>query len=200
MAARKRGDADAAQALLDDNARNAYSAGGHNLVWRGDGNSPTLHRYYTVFQQPVGGGCRYVERLVLNQGKLEVSDFDETLSFEPDASGKQRVHDSAAGASRQLGKGPEVVLVELVDATHIRVSFDSDLDPSAASGVQVHGPAGQVKAQGAYADRIVTLTLGAPLDSSATYHLLVPAQAVRDVGGRPPQGDYTLDFTPPAQG
>jgi hypothetical protein len=197
MAARKRGDADAAQALLDDNGRSAYAAGGRNLVWRGEGNSPALHRYYTVLQQPVDGGCRYVERLVLNQGKLEVTDFDETVLFQPDASGKQRVHDSAISAARQLGKGPEVVLVELLDATHIRVSFDSDLDPSAADAVQIQGPGGPVKAQGAYGDRIVTLTLAAPLNPSATYRLVVPARSVRDVSGRTPQGDYTLEITAP---
>jgi hypothetical protein len=194
MAARARGDADAAQALLDDNGRKAYADANPPLVWKGE---PRLHRYYTVLAQPAGSGCRYVVRLVLSQGKLDVNDFDEVLSFQPDSQGKQRVHDSSATPARQPGKGPEVVLVELVDATHVRVSFDSDLDPAVAGAVEVRGPGGPVKMQGAYSDRVVTLTLAAPLDPSATYHLVVPARSVRDVGGRPPQVDYTLDFSGP---
>ena len=180
MGARARGDADAALALLDENGRRAYS-GGRTLVWRGE---PRLHRYYTILEQPSGAGCRYVVRLVLPRGNLDVS-------------GRPLVHGSTAGQPRLLGKGPEVVLVEVTDPTHLRISFDSDLDPAVSQAIQVQGPGGRLAAQGSYSDRIVTLTLSAPLDPSGTYQLLVPARGVKDVGGRQPQADYSLEFSGP---
>ena len=193
MGARARGDADAALALLDENGRRAYS-GGRTLVWRGE---PRLHRYYTILEQPSGAGCRYVVRLVLSRGNLDVNDFDEVLLIQPDVSGRPLVHGSTAGQPRLLGKGPEVVLVEVTDPTHLRISFDSDLDPAVSQAIQVQGPGGRLAAQGSYSDRIVTLTLSAPLDPSGTYQLLVPARGVKDVGGRQPQADYSLEFSGP---
>jgi hypothetical protein len=54
-----------------------------------------------------------------------------------------------------------------------------------------------VSAQGAYADRVVTLTLAHPLTSGTSYRLVVPT-SVKDVAGRTSPAEYDLDFSGPA--
>ena len=156
---------------------------------------PALSRYYTLYSEPAGaGGFRYVVRLVLSHGGRDTSQLEETVVLQPDASGKLLIHAVSAAPVRPLGKGPEVVLVQVADPTHIKVSFDSDLDPAAAQAIQLRSQSAPLTAQGAYSDRTVTLTLAAPLKSGSSYRLQVPP-TVKDVAGRTLQSEYVLDFS-----
>jgi hypothetical protein len=194
MAARVGGDATAAQAFLDRDGRQAYGAGA-NLTWSGE---PRLHRYYTILAEPLSeSSYRYVVRLVLARDGLDVAAVDETLTLQADSNGKLLIHSASAGSVRQLGKGPEVVLVELVDSTHLRVTFDSDLQPAVAQAVQLRSNGHVVTADGSYADRVLTFTLARPLEQGTSYRLVVSVR-VRDVSGRAPQAEYDLDFVTPA--
>jgi hypothetical protein len=198
MQARQKGQADQATAFLDDNGKSAYSTGQMGLVIAGD---PRFSRFYILTEsitstQP--DTATFVVRLVLTHGKLDVSDFEETLTVVRDASSKQFVIDQAtAGAHRDLGKGAEVVGV-VVAADSIRVTFDSDLDPGTITdGVQVLDSKGkQVDATATYANRTVTIT---GLDLKAgSYYKLVVLTTVRDVLGHNVASEYSLQLAGPA--
>ena len=198
MQARLLGHSDAAVTYLDVSGKQAYATGGISLLVNGD---PRFSRYYILTKvvtatQP--DSARFVVRLVLTHAKIDVSDFEETLTLLRDPASKQFVIDQAsAGAHRDLGKGAEVVGVD-VAADTVRVTFDSDLDPGTVSdGVQVLDSKGKpVEGTATYANRAVTIT-GLSLKPGAQYRLVV-STAVRDVLGHSVASEYTLDLYGPA--
>jgi hypothetical protein len=140
----------------------------------------------------------FVVRLVLTHGKLDVSDFEETLTLVRDATTKHFLIDQAtAGAHRELGRGAEVVGV-VVAADNIKVTFDSDLDPATVTdGVLVLDSKGrQVDITATYSNRTVTIT-GVDLKPGAQYKLVI-LTTVRDVGGHNVASEYDLQLLGPA--
>jgi hypothetical protein len=198
MQARQKGLPDQATAFLDDNGKHAYATGQMSLVIAGD---PRFSRFYILTEgitstQP--DTATLVVRLVLTHGKLDVSDFEETLTVIRDATTRQFVIDQAiSSAHRVLGKGAEVVGV-VVAGDSIKVTFDSDLDPGTVSdGVRVLDSKGQqVDATATYANRTVTIT-GLDLKAGAHYRLVV-LTTVRDVLGHNVASEYSLQLEGPA--
>jgi hypothetical protein len=189
--------ADAA-AFLNDNGKKAYGAGQLNLVITGD---PHFTRYYLLTQEAVGtqpDTVRFVVRLVLTHGKKDVTDVEETLTLVRDATTKQFLIDQAtAGAQRDLGKGPEVVSVD-VTATTIQVTFDSDLDPATVNGgvIVIDAKGNPVDATATYSNKMVTIS-GLDLKAGAQYRLVVMT-SVRDVNGQKLQAEYDLELLGPS--
>jgi hypothetical protein len=137
-------------------------------------------------------------RLVLSHGKIDVSDFEETLTLVRDPSTKQFLIDqAAAGAHRDLGKGAEVVGVSIAADT-VKVTFDSDLTPGTVQdGVYIVDSKGEkLEASASYADRVVTLS-GLDLKPAGKYRLVV-LTSVRDVQGHNVASEYDLDLLGPA--
>ncbi|HEY0830250.1 MAG TPA: Ig-like domain-containing protein [Candidatus Dormibacteraeota bacterium] len=199
MDARLNNKPDQATALLDDTGKKAYAAdGGLNLTITGD---PHFSRYYILTQEATGTApdtVRFVVRLVLTHAKLDVSDYEETVTLVRDASSKQFLIDqAAAGGRRDLGKGAEVVSID-VAADTIKVTFDSDLDPATVnSGVLLLDSRGnQVEATVAYASRAVTLS-GLNLAAGKQYKLVV-LTTVRDVLGHNVAAEYDLNVLGPS--
>ncbi len=189
---------DQATALLDDNGKKAYRDGGLSLTTTGD---PHFSRYYILTQEPTGttpDTVRFVVRLVLTHGKLDVSEYEETLTLVRDSSSKQFLIDQAsANARRDLGKGAEVVSVD-VAADTIKITFDSDLDPATVTGgvLLLDSKGNQVDAAAAYATRTVTLS-GLSLTAGAQYKLVV-LTTVRDVLGHNVAAEYDLSVLGPS--
>jgi hypothetical protein len=162
---------------------------------------PRFTRYYILTQgitstQP--DTATFVVRLVLTHGKLDVSDFEETLTVIRDTATKQFLIDHAtASALRDLGKGAEVVGV-VVAVDNIKITFDSDLDPGTISdGVQVLDSKGRpVDATATYSNRTVTIT-GLDLKQGSHYRLVVRT-SVRDVLGHNVASEYSLELAGPA--
>jgi hypothetical protein len=200
MQARLRGQADVASTFLDANGKQAYSAGGLNLVVTGD---PTFSRYYVLTQEVTGvqpDSARFVVRLVLTHTKIDVRDLEETLTLVRDSSTRQFVVDqAAAGTHRDLGRGAEVVGV-VVGPDTIQITFDSDLDPHGVSEgiVVLDGKGKQVDGTAAYANRTVTIS-GLDLKPGAPYRLVV-LTTVRDVQMHNIAAEYDLDLLGPATG
>jgi hypothetical protein len=198
MQARQKGQADQATAFLDDKGKHSYATGQMSLVIAGD---PRFSRFYILMESITGtqpDTATFVVRLVLTHGKLDVSDFEETLTVIRDATTKQFVIDEAtAGAHRVLGKGAEVVGV-VVASDSIKVTFDSDLDPATVTdGVLVLDSRGkQVDATATYANRTVTIT-GLDLKAGSHYKLVV-LTSVRDVLGHNVASEYSLQLAGPA--
>lgn len=192
MQARLAGQLDQAATYLDANGKQAYAAGGLDLQGNGDSR---FTRYYVLTQELTATSpetARFVVRLVLTHGKIDVSDFEETLTVVRDASTKQFLIDQAtASPQRALGKGAEVVGVELA-ADSLKVTFDSDLDPATISpGVSVVDAKGNVlPASATYANHTVTLS-GLDLKPGAQYRLVV-LTSVQDVHGQPVAAEYDL--------
>jgi hypothetical protein len=165
------------------------------------GGDPQFSRYYILTQAVTGtqpDTVRYVVRLVLSHGKIDVSDFEETLTLVRDATTKQFLIDQATStARRELGKGAEVVSVDVAAET-IKVTFDSDLDPGTVSdGVFVIDAKGKkLDATASYSNRIVTLG-GLELKAAAKYKLVV-LTTLRDVQGHNVATEYDLDLVGPA--
>ena len=198
MDARLKGDADNAGTYMDDNGKKAYAAGGSlNLLITGD---PVFSRYYILTSQITDNDPEtavFVVRLVLSHDKLDVSDLEENLTLVRDPSTKQFVVDAAsAGARHDLGKGAEVVSVDVKPDT-VSVAFDSDLDPGTVTdGVYIVDKNGKrVDANVTYANRTVTLS-GVGLKDGQQYRLVV-ATTVRDVSGNNVVAEYDLDFFGP---
>ena len=197
MQARQKGLADQAAAFLNDNGKQSYASGQVNLVIAGD---PRFSRFYILTEGITGtqpDTATFVVRLVLTHGKLDVSDFEETLTVVRDATTKQFVIDKAtASARRDLGKGAEVVGV-VVAADSIKVTFDSDLDPGTITdGVLVLDSKGKpVDAVATYANRTVTIS-GLDLKAGAQYKLVV-LTSVRDVLGHNVASEYSLQLAGP---
>jgi len=198
MDARLNNKPDKATALQDDNGKKAYGNGGPSLTITGD---PHFSRYYILTQEATGTDpdtVRFVVRLVLTHGKLDVSDYEETLTLVRDTSSKQFLIDQAAASGRRdLGKGAEVVGVD-VSADTIKVTFDSDLDPATVNtGVLILDAKGnQVEATVSYATRTVTLS-GLNLTPGTQYKLVV-LTTVRDVQGHNVAAEYDLNVFGPS--
>ena len=199
MQARLNGLSEQAGTYLDASGKAAYTSGGLNLTISGD---PKFTRYYVLTSEIVGtqpDATRFVVRLVLTHGKLDVSNYEETLTLVRDATtGKQFLIDQAtAGSHRDLGKGAEVVGVD-VDSDTVKVTFDSDLDPATVTdGVRIVDAKGkQVEATASYANRTVTLS-GLNLKGGAQYTLVVHT-SLRDVLGQNVAAEYELTFLGPA--
>lgn len=193
--------ADLAATYLDDNGKAAYRGAGLSLIISGDAQ---FTRYYILTQETVStqpDTTRFVVRLVLSHGKIDVSDFEETLTLVRDSTTKQFLIDQAtAGARHDLGKGAAVVSVSITADT-VKVTFDSDLDPGTVhDGVYISDTKGdkgeKVDATITYADRVVTLS-GLDLKPGGKYKLVV-LTSVRDVQGRNVASEYDLDLLGPA--
>jgi hypothetical protein len=201
MQARKNQDGVKASAYLDDNGRKAYSSasGGLNLVVTGD---PIFSRYYLLTQSITGDHpdtTQFVVRIVLSHDKLDVSTYEETLTLVRTQGSQQFLVDqAAAGPLLTLGKGAEVVSVE-VSPGMVKITFDSDLKPeSVATGVIILDSKGkQVGGNPLYANRTVTIS-GLDLKPHATYKLVV-LSTVQDVGGTNFAAEYDLTFGGPAE-
>lgn len=200
MDARLAGRTGDAASLLDDNGKKAYGSGQLNLAVAGD---PHVTRYYVLTQEAVGtqpDTVRIVVRLVLTHGKKDVSDFEETLTLVRDATTRQFLVDNAsAGSQRDLGKGPEVVSVD-VSSGAIQVTFDSDLDPATVNGgvVLLDSRGTPVDATVSYANKVVTIS-GLDLKQGSAYRLVVET-TVRDVQGHKVAAEYDLDLLGPSTG
>ncbi len=198
MKARLAGQSDQAKAFLTDNGKQAYSSGGLNLLITGD---KVFSRFYVLAQEVTGNQpdtARLVVRLVLAQGKLNVSHFEETLTLQRDLSTGQFFIDQAtAGPRRVLGKGPAVVGVDLAAAT-IKVAFDSDLRAETVpDGVILLDSKGkQLDGKATYANRTATIS-GLELAPGAPYKLVV-LSTVRDVLDHNVASEYDLDLVGPA--
>jgi hypothetical protein len=197
MKARLAPQSDQAKSYLTDNGKQAYSGGGVNLFITGD---PLFSRFYILASEMTGSGttARVVVRLVLAHGKLNVSEYEETLTLQRDLSTGQFLIDQAtAGPRRDLGKGPEVVGVE-VTAASVRVTFDSDLKAETVpGGVTLFDSEGrQVGAQASYSAKTATIN-GVDLTPGASYKLVVLG-TVRDVNDHSVASEYGLDLIGPA--
>ena len=115
-----------------------------------------------------------------------------------DATTKQFVIDQAtAGAHHELGKGAEVVSVDVQSDT-VKLTFDSDLDPGTVNdGVTIVDSKGkQLDATVSYANRTVTLS-GLNLKEGSQYRIVV-LTTVRDVLGQNIAAQYGLDVLGPS--
>lgn len=197
MQARQKGQADQASSFLDDSGKKAYSSSGLKLVIDGD---PRFSRFYVLTQEVTGSQpdtATFIVRLVLTRGKLDVADFEETLTVIRDPATKQFVIDQAAsGSRRDLGKGAEVIGVVVAPDT-IQVAFDSDLDPGTVTdGIRVVDSKGkQLDATASYANRTVTIS-GLDLKPGAQYRLVV-LTTVRDVLGHNIAAEYDVQILGP---
>jgi hypothetical protein len=198
MQARLKGQSDEAATYLNANGKQAYSSGGLSLVLSGD---PRFTRFYVLTQQITStqpDTARFVVRIVLTQGKLDVADFEETLTFVRDATTKQFLIDQAsAGPRRELGKGAKVVGV-VMTAGSIQVTFDSDLDPGTVpdSVLLLDAKDRQIEGNSTYANRTVTIS-GLELKPGAQFKLVV-LQSLRDVLGHNVASEYDLQLIGPA--
>jgi hypothetical protein len=197
MKARLAGDAATAKSSLDDIAKQAYSGGGLSLTISGE---PRFSRYYVLLQEMTGADpdtAVFVVRLVLAQGKRDVSTFDETLTLYRNPGTKHFLIDQAhASARRELGVGAEVVGVD-VTSSSVKVTFDSDLRPATLSdGLIILDAKGKrVDATAVYANRSVTIS-GLQLTPGAQYKVVVLG-TVKDVSARNVASEYDLTFFGP---
>ena len=197
MDARQGNRPDQAAGYLDISGKQAYASGGLNLVINGD---PFFSRYYVLTAAVTGtqpDAATFVVRIVLTHGKLDVSDFEETLTVIRDATTHQFVIDQATvGDHQNLGKGAEVVGV-VVATDSIQVTFDSDLDPGTVTDalLVIDAKGKQVDATTAYANRTVTIS-GLSLKPGAQYKLVV-LTTLRDVLGQNIAAEYDLQLVGP---
>jgi hypothetical protein len=200
MEARLKGDATLAGSFLDGKGKQAYSSSGLPLLITGDAS---FSRFYVLAQEITErhpDTARFVVRLVLSKGTLDVSDYEETLTLNRDqVNNPFLIHDATAGRTRDLGKGAVVVSVDIA-AGSIKVVFDSDLvSESVADGVQLLDEKGKrVGGPSTYANRTVVIT-GLALAPGASYRLVV-LTTVQDVSGRNVPAEYDLDLVGPAAG
>lgn len=129
--ARIAGDGSAAQAQLDDNAKAKYAAGTSSLL------SPAgsqYDRYYPVTVQLESSNPKTFlvgVRIFSKSGGSETSFFEEQLTVVQQGQ-HYVIHDVKAAPAMQLGHGPTVVSVVVVQTPpgqEIRVQFDADLKP-----------------------------------------------------------------------
>jgi hypothetical protein len=197
MKARLGNQPDQAKSFLDDAGKQAYSGDGLNLLVTGD---LRFSRYYVLLQEMTGANpdtAVFVVRLVLTQGKRDVSEFEETLTLTRDSAVRPFLIDHAQrSAHRDLGVGAEVVSVD-VTGSSMKVTFDSDLIPGTVSdGVIVLDPKGnRVDATTSYAGR--TVTIGGLQITPGSHYKLVVLTTVKDVSGRNIASEYDLSLTGP---
>ena len=129
MKARMRGDALAAKAELDDNARAKYDAGASSLLSQ---SGTQYDRYYPVNVQLASSNPNkflVAIRIFSKAGGAETSFFEEQLTLVQQGQ-RYLVDDVKASSTKPLGHGPTVVSVEVVQTPpgqEVRVRFDSDL-------------------------------------------------------------------------
>lgn len=200
MNARLAEQPDLAKTFLDDNGKQAYSSSGLPLVFNGP---PRFSRHYVVMQELTGqrpAAARFVVRLVMSRGPLDVAEYEETLTLvRAQASQPFLVDQASASATRVLGGGAEVVSVDVASGS-MRIVFDSDLvSDTVADGVVLLDSNGKrVGGPSTYANRTVVIT-GLNLTPGAVYKLVV-LTSVQDVSGRAVHGEYDLSLVGPAAG
>ncbi|HVH65003.1 MAG TPA: Ig-like domain-containing protein [Candidatus Acidoferrum sp.] len=139
MQARIQGDSTTAQAQLDDSARAKY-AGGTSALLSPSGTQ--YDRYYPVTVQLLSSNPdRFLVavRIFSKTGATETSFFEEQLTLLQQG---QRfvVDDVKASPAMQLGHGPTVVSVELVQTPPgqvVQVRFDADLKPETVTDATI---------------------------------------------------------------
>jgi len=116
-----------------------------------------------------------------------------------DASHPFLINQATGSPTRDIGKGAEVVGVE-VSAGSVKVVFDSDLvSDTVGDGVILADEKGKrVGGSSTYANRTVVIT-GLELAPGATYKLIV-LTTVQDVRGRNVASEYDLILVGPAAG
>src|SRR5260370_3274346 len=137
--------------------------------------------------------------MLQSHDKWDASTYEETLTLVRTRGSQQFLIDqAAAGPLLTLGKGAEVVSVEVSPGT-VKITFDSDLKPeSVATGVIILDSKGkQVGGNPVYGNRTVTIS-GLDLKPHATYKLVV-LPTVQDVGGTNIAAEYDLTFGGPAE-
>jgi hypothetical protein len=200
MNARLKRQSEPAKTFLDDKGKQAYSSSGLPLLISGDA---TFSRFYVLTDEITAihpDTARFVVRLVLTKGTLDVSDYEETLILQRDPASQPFLIDQAtAGPTRNLGQGAEVLSVEVAPGS-IRVVFDSDLvSDTVLNGVVVlDGTGKRVGGASTYVNRTVVIT-GLELSPGAPYKLAV-LTTVQDVSGRNVPAEYDLDLLGPAAG
>src|SRR6266851_5003084 len=198
MEARLKGVGDQAGTFLDDTGKKDYATGGLSLLITGD---PRFTRYYVLTAEQVAtqpDTVRFVVRLVLTHGKIDVAEDEETLVLVRDATSRHFLVDHATGGpQRGLGKGAAVVSVD-VAADTIKVTFDSDLDPATVKDgvVLLDSKRRQVDTTASYTNRTVTLS-GLDLKEGSQYKLVV-LPTLRDVLGHNVAAEYDLDVVGPS--
>jgi len=198
MNARLKGDPNLPSTYLDSKGKQAYSSSGLPLLISGDAR---FSRFYVVAQEMTErypDTARFVVRLVLTKGTLDVSDFDETLTLKRDqASDPFLIDQATAGPTRDLGKGAEVVSVDIA-AGSVKVVFDSDLvSDTVADGVVLLDDKGKrVGGPSTYTNRTVVIT-GLELAPGASYRLAV-LTTVQDVSGHNVPSEYDVSIFGPA--
>ncbi|MEA2656891.1 MAG: hypothetical protein QOI23_2256, partial [Chloroflexota bacterium] len=189
---------DVAKTFLDDSGKQAYSASGLPLVVNG---AAKFSRHYVVVQELIGQRpetARFVVRLVMSRGPLDVSEYEETLTLvRAQASQPFLIDQASASSTRVLGRGAEVVSVDVATGS-MKIVFDSDLvSDTVADGVILLDRNGKrVGGPGTYTNRTVVIT-GLNLTPGADYKLVV-LTSVQDVGGRNVNAEYDLNLVGPA--
>ena len=126
----RQGQADQADALLDNNGKQAYASGGAEP---GDHRRSVLlavlHPHPRAVTDTQPDTATFVVRLVLTHGKLDIADYEETLTVVRDAadqpvSSSTRRSPARTATSARVRRSSGVV----VAADSIQVTFDSDLD------------------------------------------------------------------------
>jgi hypothetical protein len=189
---------DLAKTFLDDSGKQAYSASGLPLVVNG---AAKFSRHYVVVQELIGQRpetARFVVRLVMSRGPLDVSEYEETLTLvRAQASQPFLIDQASASSTRVLGRGAEVVSVDVATGS-MKIVFDSDLvSDTVADGVILLDRNGKrVGGPGTYTNRTVVIT-GLNLTPGADYKLVV-LTSVQDVSGRNVNAEYDLNLVGPA--
>ncbi|HEY3194720.1 MAG TPA: Ig-like domain-containing protein [Candidatus Dormibacteraeota bacterium] len=197
MEARLRNDSVGASAFLDADGKAAYGEGGPALIPDKDAG---FKRFYILTAQPDASApntVRVVVRLVFGHGKNEKALVEETLTLRRQLSiDPFLIHGARAGKERELGKGAEVVAID-VQASTVKITFDSDLTPDTVAGgvVLTDSKGKQVGDTPTYANRTVTIT-GLQLTPGDTYRLQV-LTSVQDVHGKGVASEYNLDLIGP---
>jgi len=202
MQARKSGQVDKATAFLTDNGKKAYSGSGGNLNLLVTGENATFSRYYVLAQELTGiqpDSAQFVVRIVLAHQKIDVSAYEESITLvRTQGSDVFMVDKASAGTLLALGKGPQVVSVDVSNGT-VKVTFDSDLIPaSVPTGVIIlDGKGKQIGDAPLYAGRTVIIR-GLDLKAGKSYKLVV-LPTVQDVGGINLAAEYDLPVFGPTE-
>ena len=202
MQARKNGQVDKATGFLTDAGKKAYSGSGGNLKLLVTGDNATFSRYYLLTQELTGtqpDTAQFVVRIVLAHEKLDVSAYEETITLvRTQGSDVYLVDKASAGSLLSLGKGPQVVSVEVSKGT-VRVTFDSDLMPATVpAGVIILDSKGkQVGDTPIYTSRTVIIR-GLELKPGKAYKLVV-LPTVQDVGHINLAAEYDLPVLGPTE-
>ena len=184
--ARIAGDSSSAQAQLDDNARAKYDAGASSLL------SPAgsqYDRYYPVTVQLESNNPSTFlvgVRIFSKSGGSETSFFEEQLTVVQQGQ-RYLIHDVKAAPTMQLGHGPTVVSVEVVQTPpgqQVLVRFDADLKPETVTNETIRikdGDGNVVNAQVTFDATNHLATLSVKL-RPGTYQLVVTT-GVTDING-----------------